>query len=589
MPDKMLIAVSHLGYLPDQEKKQGYVIHPDSNTTFQIHAVGTQYVSGGKNLSSKQTDCPVVLEGSIRLVKDVFGDVGIIDFSSLHAPGLYQITVGHTRSHPFFIRSDVYIRTAQEAFFYSHIQRCGCEIPGWHAACHLDDGIRRDTGEHIDTAGGWHDAGDLRKWMDHTMWQAIGMLWLKKRWHVVWSSYAEDDILDEMKWGNLYYHKMQDPVSGLVWHDVGGDESCNYWTDNIPGTADDRLVTTSILPHLQWKYAWIQFFAAAVFSDKDPAYSHLCMQHGHKAYEAARMRYTCKEMNTLHLVFALLAATELCQITGHTADRSTAEEMLHALLQRQETEYAYSQDTYRGFFYNEHAKQDIYCDWWQSCLLPFSLANAADVLSGQARHDAEAALRLFADNYLLPLSQNSIFGVLPVKVTLCPNTHDTYHILAGEIRYRFFLPCMSSIAQEKQFAMYGQGTSPHLLGHAAVLLHCWRRFGREDYRTAGLQQLEWTHGANPLGICLVTGRSSSAPYPHTRYVGLIHGAVMNGITGDAQDVPHLGGSNYDFEWQTLEYWSPQQANYLMCLSELHDSFEVKTDIGLRYPNILNHR
>ena len=29
----------------------------------------------------------------------------------------------------------------------------------------MDDARRRDTGQHIDMTGGWHDAGDLRKWM----------------------------------------------------------------------------------------------------------------------------------------------------------------------------------------------------------------------------------------------------------------------------------------------------------------------------------------------------------------------------------------------------------------------------------------
>ena len=38
------------------------------------------------------------------------------------------------------------------------------------------DGVRSDTGEAVDTAGGWHDAGDLRKWMEVTMLNGIALL-----------------------------------------------------------------------------------------------------------------------------------------------------------------------------------------------------------------------------------------------------------------------------------------------------------------------------------------------------------------------------------------------------------------------------
>ena len=66
---------------------------------------------------------------------------------------------------PFFIRQDVWRRTLPKAFNFYPSKRCGVALPNVHPACHLDDARRRDTGEYIDMTGGWHDAGDLRKWM----------------------------------------------------------------------------------------------------------------------------------------------------------------------------------------------------------------------------------------------------------------------------------------------------------------------------------------------------------------------------------------------------------------------------------------
>ena len=67
-------------------------------------------------------------------------------------------------------------RTLPKAVGYHKYQRCGVAVPNVHPACHLDDARRRDTGEHVDATGGWHDAGDLRKWMGATLMNGIGLL-----------------------------------------------------------------------------------------------------------------------------------------------------------------------------------------------------------------------------------------------------------------------------------------------------------------------------------------------------------------------------------------------------------------------------
>jgi hypothetical protein len=101
----------------------------------------------------------------------------------------------------------------------------------------------------MDAVGGWHDAGDLRKWMDVTMLNGIALLNLLR-------NFAEprpgdpthEQILEEVRFGNRYFLKMQD-TDGKVWADtaggVNGDNSDNHWTDNIVGTSDDRYISTT--------------------------------------------------------------------------------------------------------------------------------------------------------------------------------------------------------------------------------------------------------------------------------------------------------------------------------------------------------
>lgn len=578
------IFVSVLGFLTGTGDKVAYVIPcPDEPLTFSVQAVGNIYASGGLGDELKRSPVPIVLEGKVRSVESPFGPVGVIDLSELTTPGLYRIFAGEANSLPFFIRNDLYIRHAYETFYYSHIQRCGCEVPGWHAACHLDDARRRDNGERVDTVGGWHDAGDLRKWMSATMWQAMGMLWVKRCWDVVWNQYADDDVLDELRWGNLYFHKMQDPDTGLVWNDVGGgvrgDNSDNHWTDNIPGTGDDRYLNTRHSPTIQFEYAWVQAMISAAFREADPEYSERCLRIARRALEAGIKEWMPDSMNTLTLSYAILAGCELFRSSGDASDRKWTVDRLEALLARQERGWIGEQEQYRGFFYDSADRSSIFRNVWESAVLPYALLAADEVLGGEAGERAAEAFRLYADEYLIPMSALSPFRVLPFGAFLKPRSHDLHRPLAGSLTYRFFHPRRVRLNDPDAEVGWWVGTTSHILGHAAALLAGARRYDRPEYRALALRQLEWVHGANPIGANIVSGRSLDNVWPHSRYVGIIPGAVMNGIGGTRDDFPVFGQQH--LEWQTTEYWSPHQATYLMCLCEMHDQYDLSTDIGVR--------
>jgi hypothetical protein len=83
----------------------------------------------------------------------------------------------------------------------------------------------------------------------------------------------------------------------------------------------------------------------------------------------------------------------------------------------------------------------------------------------------------------------------------------------------------------------------------------------ETIKDAGRRQAEWVMGGNPFNSCLMTGEGINNPYPHSRFMGLIPGGIMNGIAGLEEDEPFLDLSNM-MDWRTTEYWSPHTCFYI---------------------------
>jgi len=494
----------------------------------------------------------------LREVNADFGRHLVGDFSSFADEGYYQIDVGAQRSVPFWIREDVWRRILPKALNYIHSQRCGVAVPNVHPVCHLDDAKRRDNGEYVDTTGGWHDAGDLRKWMSATMMNGFALLHLARNLGEKWNADGSGTapLLDEMKWGNRYFLKMQDP-SGYVWHDVAGgvngDNSDNHWTDNQVGTADDRYINTSRNMRIQAMFCYLQALAAGVYRATDPGYGQVCLAAGLRCWKAAK-----QEGGTGDLAWWVLAAIELHRATGREEFRSAAVALAGQLLQLQVTGYEHGQKIVRGYWRMSAASPDPYASPTDSALPAYALLEA-----GQAfRADSGSrrwldAVKMHIDDYLVPMTSRSPYRILPYGLFVGTPTAETYRPLAGGLTYRYFLPV------RKQF--WWQGLNAHLACCALLLFGAAKEFGEPEYRNLGLRQLEWTFGANPFAACLMTGEGARNPYPYSRYVGLIPGGIMNGIAGNVQDEPVLD-TEMGFDWRTLEYWSPHVGYFTWAVS-----------------------
>jgi len=431
---------------------------------------------------------------------------------------------------------------------YHHAQRCGVAVPNVHPVCHLDDARRRDNGEHVDTTGGWHDAGDLRKWMDATMMNAFGLLAVARHlsagWDLAGSGLAP--LHEELRWGNAYFLKMQDR-DGRVWADVGGglngDNSDNHWTDNTAGNADDRYLNPAKRGPIQAMFTAMQAMYAVEFATADPRYSGVCLNAAKRCWDASPHEGATAEMG-----WWTMAAVELHRAAPSDGMRRAAEQLASRLAALQQTGKPGGQSAVRGFWPMSAKDPEPYKDAVHGALPAFALLETARAFSdSQAAGGWRDAARLYIDGYVRPMCEHSASGLIPYGLFTGSPTPERYRPVAGELTFRFFMPV------RKQF--WWQGLNAHLASHAVLLAAAARDFGEPAYRRLAYRQLEWTFGANPFGASLASGIGVRNPYPHSRYVGIIPGGIMNGICGNTDDEPILD-TGFSQTWRTNEYWSP---------------------------------
>jgi GH18 family chitinase len=195
------------------------------------------------------------------------------DFSSLTVTGSYYLTVpggsnAGARSYNFDVKEDAFAEALKASVRTFYYQRCGTAITAtyggaWnHAACHtaqatahLYDGA--DLGLPRDVTGGWHDAGDYRKYVSFTF-SVLWDLMSAYEWYscsfpdntgIPESGNGVPDLLDEVKVELDWLLKMQ-RGDGALYSGVfvttngsnggSGDpsaENTTYWYANYSSAA----------------------------------------------------------------------------------------------------------------------------------------------------------------------------------------------------------------------------------------------------------------------------------------------------------------------------------------------------------------
>lgn len=264
-----------------------------------------------------------------------------LDFSALEKPGRYVIRIGDATSHPFDIGKDVYAKLPDELLEFMREQRCGYN-PWLGTNCHQLDGRTAfgplPAGTAIDVTGGWHDAGDLLKYL-LTSGNATAQMLLAyelnphrdacetKRFCDRVDALGRPgtngipDLLDEARWGLDWMLKLH-PAPDQLYHQVADDRDHAGWRlpQNDPvdygwGKGGARVVYSADgqpqglkkyqsdstgVANLAGRYAAAMALAYQIWKD-DPQqkdFAARCLQAGREVYALGRAKEGVQQGNS---------------------------------------------------------------------------------------------------------------------------------------------------------------------------------------------------------------------------------------------------------------------------------------------------
>jgi hypothetical protein len=166
-----------------------------------------------------------------------------LDFSELKKAGRYRLRCGQAESLPFVVATNAWAELPDQLLEFMRQQRCGYN-PWLDAVCHPFDGRTAygplTNGTYLDARGGWHDAGDLLKYL-LTSGNATGQMLLAgllgratngpgypvatvDRVNALGQpgSNGLPDVLDEARWGLEWMLKLH-PAADQLYHQVADD------------------------------------------------------------------------------------------------------------------------------------------------------------------------------------------------------------------------------------------------------------------------------------------------------------------------------------------------------------------------------
>ncbi len=235
------LRANQLGYRPGDPKIAIAVSNDNLPKNFSV-------VAPGEN--------KIVFHGTTKMLPGEtwgqFSHHAELDFSSLKKPGKYFLDIGGAKSFPFVIRGKVYADLPDQLLEFMRQQRCGYN-PWLDAICHSFDGRTAygpmTNGTFLDCSGGWHDAGDLLKYLLTSGNATAQMLLAYQLGHPLLGGEGRGegerfadrfnalgqlgangipDILDEAKWGLDWMLKLH-PQRDQLWHQVADDRDHQGW------------------------------------------------------------------------------------------------------------------------------------------------------------------------------------------------------------------------------------------------------------------------------------------------------------------------------------------------------------------------
>ena len=588
----MQLSLSHLGYLPNSPKTLTLIPGNAQNLPDRIPfylrqnclrlprdtpraagAFSARFPAPYDLLQGRllvDAASPVLYRSELRRVDTRWGTLWQGDFSDFSRLGSYQIEIDEQISQPFAIRERIYDRIVLGYLTFLKSQRCGCPVFGVHDACHLDDGVLDFDGSPYPAAGGWHDAGDFRKWLAFTLPHIDALLTIQERCgdDLQEGGQPLDAVIEELRWGNRFFHRMIAP-SGQVYEDVAGgsapagsglsydrhwwfenhpgcfgDASDNRWTDNIPASGDERRVRTTHNPLVQWSFVQMQSRVARAMGGDE---ANVCENVARRAADFGTERG--HDGRTLFVAAELRARLEMLLLSEESQDVSRLVMLAQQLLQRQ----VLREEGLAGFFLEDDTLIDAFRSIAFTAEPAFALLRLWELrsrLPSTAPADqAREAVVAYVEGYLLADSTSNPFALTPYGVYRNPPQPGRQIFRdagAGDGVRTFMHP----------FNAQGivHGTSSVLMAQAHLLARGAAVLEQPHWRAAAERLLQWCLGHNTCNRSLFSGIGYRQPVGYSFRIPQLPEAMMVGFIGRPDDSPYLEQSTA-IEWNTLEYWS----------------------------------
>jgi hypothetical protein len=245
-----------------------------------------------------------------------------LDFSALTQPGRYVLKLGAATSFPFTIGPEATAQLPGDLLEFMQQQRCGFN-PWLNTNCHQADGRTAygplTNGAPLDARGGWHDAGDLLKYL-LTSGNATAQMLLAYQLSPRTPRHAAS-LAAEARWGldwllqlhpapDQLYHQVADDRDHAGWRlpqnetvDYGwgkGGPRPVYFADGKPQGLKQYQSASTGVANLAGRYAAAMALAHQIWQD-DPAqkdFAARCLKAGLEVYELGRAKEGVQQGNS---------------------------------------------------------------------------------------------------------------------------------------------------------------------------------------------------------------------------------------------------------------------------------------------------
>ncbi len=483
------ININQIGYKPS-DKKIAVLRGEDLSDEFKV--------------VNAETD-EVVYEGKLSdSIENATADETnrFADFSSVYKAGTYYIEHAEAgKSYTFEIGSNVYDDSFDKVVKMFYLQRCGEELTDdlagdfAHAACHTGEATVYETGEKVDTTGGWHDAGDYGKYTVAGSKAAADLLLAYQRNPGAFSDNAgipesgngTPDVLDETRYQLDWLLKMQ-TADGGVYHKV----TVMDFSQTIMPDEEGEVFLSPVSSTATADFAAVMAIAYKTYIGVDKEYAEKCLKAAEKAwgyleehdvlvYKSIGAIKTGAYGDSKDVDERYFAAAALLDVTG---DQKYADAITKYTEKKMELEFGWQ---YVGAY------------------------GSAIILTSKNCKNALPAdvYKTIKDNFIAEA--------------------DTLKEIASGDGY------MISFLEED----YIWGSNMHVANNAMLLIYASDITGNDSYIASAKNHLNYLFGVNPMGISYVTGTGTVSPkHPHHR-PSQVKETVMPGML--------VGGPDDDFE------------------------------------------